>query len=98
MSSPYQKVPPKKLAASQNLVNLSTTAPKQGFVNARTGKAWQATRDADMERLLERLDRIARDVELASDAIAERLGVTLADTEEDTDEESDQSEEDGQDQ
>jgi len=50
-------------------------------------------RDADMERLLERLDRIGRDVEQLAVAIADRLGLDLEecssgedDSEPDTDE------------
>lgn len=42
-------------------------------------KAWSTpVKDADMERLLERLDRIARDVESVADAICEKLGIDPA--------------------
>jgi len=56
-------------------------------------KTWPSTvKDADMERLLERLDRIARDVEQVSDHIAEKLGIDLTDV--DTETEEDCSDED----
>lgn len=42
-------------------------------------KTWSTPiRNADMERLLERLDRIIRDVEQVADAIAEKLGLESA--------------------
>ncbi|AXH77204.1 MAG: S-methyltransferase subunit G [Cressdnaviricota sp.] len=44
------------------------------------------TKDADLERLLERLDRITRDVEQVADHIAERLGLELSDDGGDTEE------------
>lgn len=48
-------------------------------------------KDADLERLMERLDRIARDVELVADSIADRLGVTSdQDTEEYDEEDEDE--------
>lgn len=52
-------------------------------------KPWPTTvKDADMERVLERLDRIIRDVEQVCDHIAERLGVDLTESGGDTEEES----------
>lgn len=60
---------------------------------AQFKQPWSTTpvKDADLERILERLDRIIRDVEQVCDHIAERLGVDLTeegDTEEySTDEE-----------
>nr|WAE42656.1 MAG: hypothetical protein [Cressdnaviricota sp.] len=44
-------------------------------------KIWPTVKDADLERLLERLDRILRDVEQVADHIAERLGVELTESE-----------------
>lgn len=50
-------------------------------------KPWSTgVRDADLERLLEKLECIANDVELAVDAICERLGVTEDDDSTDGDE------------
>lgn len=53
------------------------------------GKCGIPVKDADLERLLERLDRMQREVEAIADLVAERLGVDLdADsTEEDEEEE-----------
>lgn len=47
-------------------------------------KLWQATKEKDLtngqlERLLERLDRIAREVEDIADIIAEKLGLPIED-------------------
>lgn len=52
---------------------------KQGYAAAKVlSKPWPTvTKDADLERILERLDRIARDVELVCDHIAEKLGLDL---------------------
>jgi len=54
-------------------------------------------KDADLERLLEKLDLIIKDVERVADIVADRLGVDLTenggDTEEyDSDEQSDSEE------
>lgn len=60
--------------------------PYTSFTNARTRKPWHMDlKDADLERMLEKLEAIANDVELAVDAICERLGEQEDD--EDTEEE-----------
>lgn len=65
----------------------------QGFVNARTGKPWHTDlKDANMERMLEELDRIASAVELVQGVICEKLGVEL---DEDIDESDGDTEEYG---
>jgi len=47
----------------------------QPFTNAKTGKPWpMPLKDADMERILERLDRIIRDVGPLIDHIENRIG------------------------
>lgn len=54
----------------------TSTTPKQGFVNAKTGASWpMRLKDADMERILERLDRLIRDVVPVIEDIEKRLGV-----------------------
>jgi len=57
-------------------------------------KPWPIIKDADLERLLEKLDRIIRDVEQVADAIADRLGVDLTENGGDTEEDSEEEEED----
>jgi len=56
-------------------------------------KPWPILKDADLERLLERLDRIIRDVEQVADAIADRLGVDLTENGGDTEEDDSEEEE-----
>jgi len=56
-------------------------APFKPPYKKATANAWPTVRDADLERLLERLDHIIRDVEQVADHIAERLGIDLTDTE-----------------
>jgi len=53
-------------------------------------------KDADLERLLERLDRIIRDVEQVADIVAERLGVDLTENGGDTEEDESDEEEHSQ--
>lgn len=53
-------------------------------------------KDADLERLLERLDRILRDVEQVADIVADRLGVDLTENGGDTEEEDSEDEVDSQ--
>lgn len=54
------------------------TAKPNGFVNARTGRAWATPlKDGDLERILERLDRIVREVGPIVESIEQRLGVDL---------------------
>lgn len=51
-------------------------------------------KDADLERILERLDRIGRDVEASCIRICERLGVALhGDTEEEDSDSEEEAEE-----
>lgn len=67
---------------------LPTTAAKAPFK-----KPWPIpVKDADLERLLERLDRIIRDVEQVADIIADRLGVDLTANGGDTEEEDSEEE------
>lgn len=47
---------------------------------ASTTKLWATdTKDADIERILERLDRIIKDAEQVMDAIVDRLGLDIDD-------------------
>ena len=73
----------KKRESAETLI-VSSHMPKkaayQGFRNAKTGKPWHTDlKDADLERMLEHLEGIANAVELAVDAICEKLGVALED-------------------
>lgn len=58
-------------------------------------KTWPIPiKDADLERLLERLDHIIRDVERVADIVATRLGVDLTENGGDTEEDDSEEEED----
>lgn len=59
-------------------------------VTAKQGAPWRTQGNA--ERMLERLDRIARDVELCLSAVEEFLGIEGAATEEDVSDEGSDSE------
>jgi len=64
-------------------------------VNGPFKKPWSSSAKSDVERLLERLDRISRDVESCVEAVLEHLGIEDQDTDDlDLSTDEDGSEED----
>lgn len=60
-----------------NISSATNTSKYPGFINAKTGKPCTPTSDAELEAILDRLDRMAQDVEQVCEAIVKRLELDL---------------------
>lgn len=55
----------------------SATSKYPGFINAKTGKPCTPIKEDELEAILDRLDRMAQDVEQVCDAIVKLLELDL---------------------